>query len=228
MSYKKDYLIHYGIKGMKWGVRKDKNSYKSQGIRAALARRSNAKVDKSFKKWNKNAQRKANAIDLGKKANESKLAYEKNKKDKAAKRQYKADNKAYKKALRKNTTYRKGAVKGEVGKDLSRKYLSEAKKAKNAGDQKTYSKMMSKHDIERAKARNAPKAAANRSKAKANVKRKITVGLKSAGAAASIAVGAAMVNKYTGGNMSTKAFASTVNVLKRGKNFARKYVWGSV
>lgn len=40
-------LMHYGILGMKWGKRKA--SYSSTGVRSALARRSNDKVDKSFK-----------------------------------------------------------------------------------------------------------------------------------------------------------------------------------
>lgn len=67
-------IYHYGVKGMKWGERK--NNYRSTGIRAALARRSNEKVDKSFKRWKENSVKKVNAIDLGKKAIESRLAYE--------------------------------------------------------------------------------------------------------------------------------------------------------
>ena len=49
-------LMHYGVLGMKWGKRK--SSYHSTGIRSALARRSNEKVDKSFKNWNENAKKK--------------------------------------------------------------------------------------------------------------------------------------------------------------------------
>ena len=37
-------LYHYGVKGMRWGVRK--------------ARRENEKIDKSFKNWNTNAKNK--------------------------------------------------------------------------------------------------------------------------------------------------------------------------
>ena len=87
------------------------------------------------------------------------MAYENNRSDKKLKKQYKTDEKAYKKALSKNTTYRKGQVRKETGSDLSRKYLSEAKKVKkqltadpsNKQLKKRYNELMSKHDIERAK-----------------------------------------------------------------------------
>ena len=197
-------LYHYGIPGMKWGVRKDKPSYRSTGVRSALARRSNEKVDNGFKNWNENAKKREDAIALGKKANASKMAYESNRSDKALKSQYKADNKAYKNALKSNTTYRKGQVRKEVGSDLSRKYLSDAKKIQkqlvndpgNKQLQKRYNELMSQHDIERAKARRAPEVAAKRSARKANLKRAATMSVKAAAATATVAAGTYAVNRY--------------------------------
>ena len=195
-------LMHYGVLGMRWGNRKD--NYHSTGIRSALARRSNEKVDKNFKKWTENSKKKADAIELGKKANLSKRAYEDNRQDKSLKNQYKQDNKAYKKALRGNTTYRKGQIKQEVGSDLSRKYLSEAKRVKkqlnadpsNKDLQKKYNSLMSKHDVERARARRAPEVAANRSRKIASIKRGATMTVKAAAGTAAVAAGTYAVNKY--------------------------------
>ena len=195
-------LMHYGVLGMRWGKRKD--NYHSTGIRSALARRSNEKVDKNFKKWNENSKKKADTIELGKKANLSKRAYEDNRQDKSLKKQYKQDNKAYKKALRGNTTYRKGQIKQEVGSDLSRKYLSEAKRVKkqlnadpsNKDLQKKYNSLMSKHDVERARARRAPEVAANRSRKIASIKRGATMTVKAAAGTAAVAAGTYAVNKY--------------------------------
>lgn len=195
-------IYHYGVKGMKWGERK--NNYHSTGIRAALARKSNEKVDKNFKRWKENAIKKANAIDLGKKAIESRLAYESNKSDKSLKAQYKQDNKAYKKALKNNTTYRKGQIKNEVGAVLSRKYLSEAKKVKkqmvndpsNKSLQKKYNDLMSKHDIERAHARRAPKVSAARSELKSSIKRSMTMTVKVIAGTAAVTAGVIAVNSY--------------------------------
>lgn len=226
MKVSDDYLIHYGVLGMKWGVRKDKKpqgygNYKSTSVRAAVARRKNQKVDKSFKKWNENAAKKQSAVDLGKKANESRLAYKQNPRDKSAKSQYKQDNKAYKKALRSNTTYRKGQIKGEVGKDMSRKYMSEAKKALKNGDKKTYSKLMSQHDIERAKARKAPEVGAKRSQKKASAKRAATMTVKGIAGAAAITAGAAVVNvglsRYGGVRLTPQQIQGAVNVIKKGR-----------
>ena len=42
-------LYHYGVKGMKWGVRKKRSSYRSTSLRSAMARRQNEKVDAGFK-----------------------------------------------------------------------------------------------------------------------------------------------------------------------------------
>ena len=199
-SQSSDELYHHGVKGMKWGVRKSKCH--STGVRAAIARKKNQKVDEGFNEWKENAKKRSDAIDLGKKANASKMAYENNRSDKNLKKQYKTDEKAYKKALSKNTTYRKGQVRKETGSDLSRKYLSEAKKVKkqltadpsNKQLKKRYNELMSKHDIERAKARKAEQVAANRSRKKASMKRAMTMTVKAAAGTAAVAVGVAATN----------------------------------
>ena len=201
-----DELMHFGIKGMKWGVRRTPQQigYKSTGIRSALARRSNKKVDKSFKKWKENSTKRDDAIALGKKANTNKLAYEKDKSNKTLKSEYKQANTDYKKALNANTTYRKGVVRQEVGRDAARKYLSEAKKVKkqllidpsNKQLQKQYSQFMSKHDVERAKARRAVEVSSKRSEMKANMKRAMTITLKAAVGTAAISGGVYAVNRY--------------------------------
>ena len=195
-----DELYHHGVKDMKWGVRK--RDYRSTGVRSAIARKKNQKVDEGFDEWKENAKKRSDAIDLGKKANASKMAYENNRSDKNLKKQYKIDKKAYKKALSKNTTYRKGQVRKETGSDLSRKYLSEAKKVKkqltadpsNKQLKKRYNELMSKHDIERAKARKAEQVAANRSRKKASMKRAMTMTVKAAAGTAAVTAGVAATN----------------------------------
>ena len=107
-------LIHYGILGQKWGVRRFQNpdgsytqegkkrrGYTSTSLRAYISKKRNEKVDKSFKEWNKNADFKADAIEKGKKANIAKMEWERDKQNRDKKRAYKGAEKDYKKALSK-------------------------------------------------------------------------------------------------------------------------------
>lgn len=214
-----DELYHYGVKGMKWGVRK--HDYRSHSISGMIARRQNDKIDKSFKKWQKGANNKESAINAGKKANESRLAYETDKRNKDKKAQYKADKKAYKKELRKNTTYRKGSVREEVGKDMSRKYMSAAKSAKKSGDMKSYGKLMTKHDVERARARKAQSVGAARSSRKAAFKRGLTMAAKATAASAITYAGVQYARKK-GVNISIadiNNLSSYANMAKRAMSY---------
>ena len=120
------------------------------------------------------------------------------------KQAYKVARKEYKQAYRKNTAYRKGTVRQEVGGDLSRRYLSEAKRVekelqKNPYDeklQKQYDHLMSRYDVERARAGRAQKVGAKRSYAIASVKRGMTMTVKGAVATAAVGAGIIAANKY--------------------------------
>lgn len=228
-------LEHFGIKGMRWGHRKPE--YRSTGIKSFIARRSNKKVDKSFNDWKENVKKRDTAIELGKKSVQSKLSYENNKSDKSLKKQYKIDKRNYKKALQKNTTYRKGQIRSEVGKDISRKYLSEAKKIKKQLDKdptnkqlkSKYNDLMSKHDLERARARRAPAVAERRSRMKASVKRTFTITARAVVGTAAVVGGAYAINSFLNSrnvtlngqkvSVSAQNLMDVANVARAGREF---------
>lgn len=209
-------LTHHGILGQKWGVRRFQNldgsyttagakrRYHSTSLSSIIARKQNQKVDKSFDNWKDNVAKRDFAIQKGKEASSKRMEYERDPKNKQLKKEYKTLNKEYKEALRENTAYRKGTVRAEVGKDLSRQYLSEAKKIEkqlksdpnNRELQKQYDHYMSKHDVERAKARRAQDVGANRSRRIATMKRGATMAVKAAVTTAAVSIGIAAVNKY--------------------------------
>ena len=209
-------LYHYGIPRRsgryKWGSGKNPRAakkYRSSSIRGAMAARANKKVDNSFNKWNENTKKKQSAIDLGKKRNELKISYETNKQDKNLKKEYRTTNRQYKKALRKNTLYRQGSIREEVGRDLSKKYLKVAK----ATDSR---KMYDRYNRERNKARRAQGVGAKRSQRKANFKRNMTKSAKAAVGAAAAYAGARYAQKKYNVRIDSEQF------MRAAKN-ARKF-----
>ena len=223
---KDDELAHFGVLGMKWGH--SKKGYRSTNIRSAIARRSNDKTDAGFNDWKKNDDRKQTAISAGKKRNELKRAYDADPKNKQLRSEYKSANKEYKSALGKNTTYRKGVVKQEVGSDMSRKYLSEAKKLKkqldsgkgDANTKKQHQKLMNKYDVERASARRAVAVANKRSQKKASIKRAMTMSVKAAAATAAVTAGGYYVNKNLVANGKQPIdIPRVVNFAQKAKDF---------
>lgn len=88
---------------------------------------------------------------------------------------------------------------------------------------------MSKHDVERARARKAPQVGVNRSNRKANFKRKMTMSVKAVAGTAAVAAGTYAVNRYlsshnvtlNGDNVyvSKESLSNLANLAKKAKNF---------
>ena len=214
-------LYHFGIKGQKWGVRRYQNAdgtltpagkrnakkFRPQGIRAKMAKRKNDKIDKSFNDWKDNERKRDAAISLGKQSTVAKRASAEDPRNKELRLTAKKAESEYKKAMKSNTTYRKGVVKKEVLSDRSRKSLSDAKKIKKQLDldpsnknlQKTYNKLMSDHAVQRSQARRAPEVSAARSQKIASMKRTVTMTVKATVIATAVSIGAKQINSYLQG-----------------------------
>lgn len=237
------YIRHYGILGMRWGVRRYQNKdgtltaagkrresrpdYRSTSLKSALARRRNRKVDESFDRWKESDNAKKKAIEAGKKRNSDRIAYERDRSNKDLRRQYKQSDKAYRKALRANTTYRKGSVRKEVGQDASRRYLSEAKRVakqmkadpKNRDLRKRYTSLMNSYDVERSNARRAEGVASTRSAFIAGGKRLATITVKTAAASAAIGLGTQYVSQRYGLSISADAVQDAIRMGRKALRF---------
>lgn len=147
------------------------------------------------------------------------------------KKELKSLKKEYKKSLKSVTTYRKGQIKQDVGKDMSRKYLTQAnrvykqmqKDPNNKALQKEYQRLMNLHDKERYRARRAGSVGEARSRKIASIKSAATKTVKAVATTAAVAAGAYYVNNMLNKKGINLDINSTIGNMKKISSYAKYF-----